>query len=239
MGKWTEKEFLAQAERFVREITKDFYNKRRTIVEIMEAMAEDCSWIAAGRQEFFTNKQEALEHFSEQEDAQEVPYLYVEDAEFHSKLLAPEVALVYGRYRCHGGSEFPMIDEKQRCSYIVRYVEKAKEKMEISHIHVSNPWYLMRGTELFPKAVFADDAQDLMRELLKERLPQEVQLSEQQKKVLMLLTLGMTYDAIAEQMNITARTVRYHVEQILNKFYVTNRQELLLRYLRYAVKHNA
>lgn len=230
-------DFLLLAEKFVKNLVLDFYNKRRSVAEMLAVLADDCSWIASGRQEFFTSKQEAVAYFEKQEAAQEVPYLHVDGEEFHGKLLTPEIALVYGRYHCYAGSALPMIDEWQRCSYVVRYCPDTVEHLQVCHIHVSNPWYLMRGTELFPKAVFSEMDAELVRELTKEKLPQEIELSTQQEKVLALLSLGLTYEDIAKRMQISVRTVRYHVEQIINKFYVTSRQELLLRYLRYVVHH--
>lgn len=52
-------------------------------------------------------------------------------------------------------------------------------------------------------------------------------LSPRQKLILELLSQGKTYQAIAEALSISPRTVRYHVSELLTKFKVRTRAELL------------
>ena len=226
--------FLLQAENLVKGYIRSFYHKTASLQELCQSLTPDCSWIGAGRQEFFPVFSVAKDYFLKQEASQEVPYLYVEDEDFHTQLLAPGLALVCGNYHVFAGRAFPLLDEWQRCTFIVQ--KQPDGRFGIRHIHISNPWYLMRGTEFFPRVIFAEEERELARELTKEKLPQNVQLSDQQKKILSFLSMGLTYEEIAGKLGISARTVRYHVEQILQKFYVNNRQELLLRYLHLLVK---
>ena len=52
-------------------------------------------------------------------------------------------------------------------------------------------------------------------------------LSPRQKLILELLSQGKTYQAIAEALSISPRTVRYHVNELLKKFKGSARAELL------------
>lgn len=221
--------FLLQAENLVKAQILGFYKKTASLEELCRPLTDDCIWIGAGRQEFFPVLQLAKAYFLRQEASQSVPPFLVEKGTFHTRLLAPGMALVCGRYRVYLGRTHPLIDEWQRCTFIVQ--QQPDGTLGICHIHVSNPWYLMRGTELFPHAVFEEEERELAQELAKEQLPRHIKLSSQQKKILSYLSLGLTYDEIAAKLNITTRTVRYHLGQILNKFYVHNRQELLLHYI--------
>lgn len=55
--------------------------------------------------------------------------------------------------------------------------------------------------------------------------PEIFALGEQQKRVLALLTKGLTNPEIAEQIGISISTVRYHVSAILRKLDASNRSE--------------
>lgn len=50
-------------------------------------------------------------------------------------------------------------------------------------------------------------------------------LSARQKEVLVLVAKGVKYKDIATQLYITERTVKYHIEAILNKLHMENRSE--------------
>lgn len=223
------KGFLTQAEELVKQEVHGFYQQTTPVAELAARLSADCIWIGAGRQEFFPDLADAKKYFLNQENAQAVPYFEIDDEAYHATLLAPHVALVCGTYHLYIKTMEPPIDEQQRCTFVIG--EKEDGVLEIRHIHISNPWHLMRGTELFPHAVFAENGEELAKQLAKEKRLEKVQLSAQQGKILSFLSLGLTYEEIAGKMGISARTVRYHVEQILNKFYVNNRQELLLRYI--------
>lgn len=51
------------------------------------------------------------------------------------------------------------------------------------------------------------------------------ELSKRQEEVLTLLALGLSNQAIAQQMKLSPSTIRHHVSQVLNKLGVTNRTE--------------
>lgn len=58
-------------------------------------------------------------------------------------------------------------------------------------------------------------------------------LTRRQKDILTLAADGMKYREIAESLGITERTVKYSMEQIMNKLHMGNRQEAVL----YAVRN--
>lgn len=58
-------------------------------------------------------------------------------------------------------------------------------------------------------------------------------LTLRQKDILSLVASGMKYREIAESLNITERTVKYSMEQILDKLHMGNRQEAVI----YAVQN--
>ncbi|WP_373527738.1 response regulator [Nostoc sp.] len=51
------------------------------------------------------------------------------------------------------------------------------------------------------------------------------ELSKRQREVLVLLTLGLSNEAIAQRMKLSPSTIRHHVSEVLNKLGVTNRTE--------------
>lgn len=58
-------------------------------------------------------------------------------------------------------------------------------------------------------------------------------LTQRQKDILTLVASGMKYREIAESLGITERTVKYSMEQIMNKLHMGNRQEAVT----YAVRN--
>ncbi len=52
-------------------------------------------------------------------------------------------------------------------------------------------------------------------------------LTERQAEVLALVTAGLTYKEIGEQLFLSERTVRFHMAQIINKLHLYNRAQVL------------
>lgn len=78
-----------------------------------------------------------------------------------------------------------------------------------------------RGEKVAPDEYSLLDVEQTSSLEVSESLP----LGEQQKRVLALLTKGLTNPEIAEQVGISISTVRYHVSAILRKLDVSNRSE--------------
>ena len=65
---------------------------------------------------------------------------------------------------------------------------------------------------------------NLFREPVRENVPVEV-LSNRENEILQLLSKGLLYKEIADQLQITTGTVRQHIHKIYDKHHVQNRTE--------------
>jgi two-component system NarL family response regulator len=67
------------------------------------------------------------------------------------------------------------------------------------------------------------------RERLKEDTtgPTGALLSDRQKEILRLVSQGVTYRDIASQLNLSERTIKYHMAEITSRLHVDNRVQLL------------
>ena len=117
-----------------------------------------------------------------------------------------------------------LLSELQRGS-ILFHVEE--DRLRLCHIHVSNPWTLMKKEPQFPKTAGRVNYEYLQQLLALEKLAAYPTLTDRQKLVLNLLSQGRTYEDIGKIMNISARTVRYHVSELLRKFHANTKAELL------------
>lgn len=90
----------------------------------------------------------------------------------------------------------------------------------------------MKGDERWPEQ-FGRQTYTYFLELLSElELKKMPHLSSQQRKVLVLMMHGKTYQDIAAALDITYRTVQYHVCMIFNKFGVDCREMLFAKLIR-------
>lgn len=119
-----------------------------------------------------------------------------------------------------------VISEVQRVTMLMR---RDGEHIFITHIHASNPWFAVGKDEKF--AITAGRANyEYARTLLAmERFKTDVDLTRRQKQILSELCDGKTYKEIGETLDISPRTVRYHVEELMHHFHVENRYQLLAR----------
>lgn len=101
------------------------------------------------------------------------------------------------------------------------------DALRIVHIHVSNPWSMMPDKKRFPRSQGRSNYEYVQQVLSERTLSRYPDLSPRQKLILELLSQGKTYKAIAEALSISPRTVRYHVNELLTKFKVRTRAELL------------
>ena len=67
---------------------------------------------------------------------------------------------------------------------------------------------------------------NLFREPVRENVPVEV-LSNRENEILQLLSNGLLYKEIADQLQITTGTVRQHIHKIYDKLHVQNRTEAI------------
>ncbi len=76
---------------------------------------------------------------------------------------------------------------------------------------------------------------DQISSKLKKRIRFRTKITEKERKVLQLLaTEGLTNKEIAARMRVQVRTVEFHITNLLRKFHLSNRNNLII----HAIKHN-
>ena len=227
-----QEDFLRRAEAMAKDFIWDFYQKRKSIWQIMEQMDEKCfSWIGAGPGEYLRSYDEALHYFAEQRYAGAVPLIEISEEHYDAQLVTNQVCIVLCEYlltvRPETGN---VMQERQRSTITIRRAHGGK--LLACQIHTSNPWYPMKGDERWPEQ-FGRQTYTYFLELLSElELKEMPHLSSQQRKVLVLMMHGKTYQDIAAALDITYRTVQYHVRMIFNKFGVDCREMLFAKLIR-------
>ncbi len=86
---------------------------------------------------------------------------------------------------------------------------------------------MMPNKKRFPRSQGRSNYEYVQQVLSERTLSRYPDLSPRQKLILELLSQGKTYQAIAEALSISPRTVRHHVNELLKKFKVRTRAELL------------
>ena len=217
-----EKEALRLAEDFFR----GFYEKTIHPKDMASFISSaGASWIGSAPGEFYPSMDEAVASFSLQRDKADVPYIYVGKGRYIAQPITDEVILVLCEVplRTDPASGI-LLSEIQRGSILFRAEEG---RLRLCHIHVSNPWTLMKKEPLFPKTAGRVNYEYLQQLLALEKLAAYPTLTDRQKLVLSLLSQGRTYEDIGTIMNISSRTVRYHVSELLRKFHAATKAELL------------
>lgn len=187
---------------------------------------ENFSWVGACEGEVYTSFKEAIEAYSHQRDMKEVPIMRVGKISYLEQPVSPHVFLLVCLVPLRLSLEETLLQENQRCTMVFKETD---EGLRIVHIHTSNPWSLMPDKKVFPIAVARANYELFHTRLAEAKLTAYPDLSDRQKVILELLTQGKTYNAIAEILSITPRTVRYHVSELLAKFQVATKSELLAR----------
>ncbi|RHF53369.1 helix-turn-helix transcriptional regulator [Mitsuokella multacida] len=227
-----QEDFLHRAEAMAKGFIWDFYQKRKSIWQIMEQMDEKCfSWIGVGPGEYLRSYDEALHYFAEQRYAGAVPLIEISEEHYDAQLVTNQVCIVLCEYLLTARPETGnVMQERQRSTITIRRAHGGK--LLACQIHTSNPWYPMKGDERWPEQ-FGRQTYTYFLELLSElELKEMPHLSSQQRKVLVLMMHGKTYQEIAASLNITYRTVQYHVRMIFNKFGVDCREMLFAKLIR-------
>lgn len=101
------------------------------------------------------------------------------------------------------------------CGYFVKSIESQKLFELLDEIKRGNTW------------VFAGIAGRLIDEIKNTPSDTNNTLTERQLKILSLVSKGKTYKEIAEILNITERTIKYHIKNAIDKVHLQNRQQLI------------
>ena len=223
--------FLDKAKEIARDLVWDFYQKRKSIWKIMEQMDEkNFSWIGAGPEEYLRSYDEALHYFAEQRQSGAVPLIAISEERYDAQPIS-RACVVLCEYLLTVQLEEKknVMQERQRSTVTIRW---ERGKFKICQVHTSNPWHAMKGDERWPEE-FGRQTYTYFLNLLSELELKEIpHLSSQQRKVLVLMMHGKTYQEISAAIGITYRTVQYHVRMIFNKFNVDCREMLFAKLIR-------
>lgn len=189
---------------------------------------ESFSWIGAVEGENYLSKKDAITAFSRQRDLQEVPLIGVGKGRYRVQWVSDTVLLVLSILPLSTKKETGLLLSENQRSTMIFHIEE--DALRIAHIHVSNPWSMMPDKKRFPRSQGRSNYEYVQQVLSERTLSRYPDLSPRQKLILELLELlsqGKTYKAIAEARSISPRTVCYHVNELLTKFKVRTRAELL------------
>lgn len=174
------------------------------------------SWIGAVEGENYLNKKDAITAFSRQRDLQEVPLLEVGKGRYRVQWVSDTAILVLSIIPLSTKKETGLLLSENQRSTMIFHIED--DALRIAHIHVSNPWGMMPDKKRFPCSLGRSNYEYVQQVLSEQKLSSYPDLSPRQKLILELLSQGKTYQAIAEALSISPRTVRYHVNELLKKF---------------------
>ena len=226
MTKQEQQEWNQKAIRMAEVFFREFYEKRALPKDVMPRLSErGASWIGASPGEFYPSAEEAIQDFSIQRDREDVPLIIVGEGRYIAQPIAEDVILVLCEVPLRTDpSSGLVLMERQRASFLF-HIERGE--LRLCHVHASNPWVLMKKESRFAMTSGRANYEYLQQLLAEEKLAGHASLSGKQKLVLNLLSQGRTYDDISEIMNISSRTVRYHVTELCRKFGVSSRAQLL------------
>ena len=220
--KYWEKEAIRISEMMHR----GFYEKTIHPKDLDDYLSQESfSWIGAVEGENYLSKKDAITAFSRQRDLQEVPLIGVGKGRYRVQWVSDTVLLVLSIIPLSTKKETGLLLSENQRSTMIFLIEG--DALRIVHIHVSNPWSMMPDKKRFPRSQGRSNYEYVQQVLSERTLSRYPDLSPRQKLILELLSQGKTYKAIAEALSISPRTVRYHVNELLTKFKVRTRAELL------------
>lgn len=209
-----------------REYIRGYYGKTVSPRDIAKEISrEGFSWIGASRGEWFPDGQEGIRFFSRQWDFKDVPRIFMDRDEYSVQVLGESCFLVCAKCRLRTDPESHLVlAELQRGTFIY-HVEEGE--LRLAHIHVSNEWQVMERYEKFALTQGRANYEYLQQLVAEKNLSLAEALSPRQREVLNLLCQGYTYKEIGEIMDISERTVRYHVNEMITKLRIDNKSQLL------------
>lgn len=221
---WTVRE--AEAVELTRMLMHGFYEKTLHPKDMVPYLSkEHFSWIGAADGEVYTSIEEGVTAFSYQRDTNEVPLFHVTNDVYRPTTITSSVYLVLATVSLQVDPESRLvISENQRGTFLY-HIEGGK--LRLVHLHVSNPWTIMAKEKHFPVHTGRTNYEYMQQIIAAKNLERMPELTDRQKVVLEMLTQGRTYKEISETLNITLHTVRYHVSELVRKFHVKNRIELI------------
>lgn len=100
-------------------------------------------------------------------------------------------------------------------------------RLRLVHLHISQPWEILWGRENFPVTVGRMNYEYVTGTLEDEENTPLPRVPARQLRVLRCLRDGMTYEETGELLSLSPRTVRYYVNELIHRFRVENRAQLI------------
>lgn len=193
-------ELLERSETFLR----GFFEKGLPVEDLLAgADPVDFSWIGPGEKEFFDNREALLAW-------------YRRAAVQKARKTGPVTA------------RFWVSEERSRLEYRATLIYTKKQgRLLLVHVHLSAPWVRAAEREDFPLIRGRINYESLKAAEEAGRHAAAPKFTARQQRLLAFLRQGYTYKEIGELMNISQRTVRYYVNELIHRCRVENRAQLI------------
>ena len=196
------------------------YEEGAPLTELLRGADDvDFSWIGADRKECFDGPETLIRWWDREQKDTDRPRLRVTDLVMEEQDAGESAAAVLAAWRLTGNGNAC----RQRGTFVYRL---RAGRWLLSHVHISQPWALVWGDESFPVTAARMNG-EYLADLREEEPPLPAQVPAKQRRVLRCLRQGLTYKEIGEVLGISPRTVRYYVSELIHRFHVENKVQLL------------
>ena len=125
-------------------------------------------------------------------------------------------------------ARFWVSEERSRLEYRATLIyTKKRGLLLLVHVHLSAPWVRAAEREDFPLIRGRINYESLKAAEEAGRHAAAPKFTARQQRLLAFLRQGYTYKEIGELMNISQRTVRYYVNELIHRCRVGNRAQLI------------
>lgn len=208
-------ELTARTEHFLRAL----YEEGAPLAELLRGADDvDFSWIGADRKECFDGPETLIRWWDREQKDTDRPRLRVTDLVMDAQAAGESATAELAAWRLTGNGNAC----RQRGTFVYRL---RAGRWLLSHVHISQPWALVWGDESFPVTAARMNGEYLAA--LREETPLPADVPAKQRRVLRRLRQGLTYKEIGEVLGISPRTVRYYVSELIHRFHVENKAQLL------------
>lgn len=195
------------------------YEEGASLTELLRGADDvDFSWIGADRKEYFEGPELLTRWWEREQKDERRPLLHVKDLVMEEQDAGDSTAAELAAWRLTGNGNAC----RQRGTFVYRL---RAGRWLLSHVHISQPWALVWGDESFPVTAARMNSEYLAA--LREETPLPADVPAKQRRVLRCLRQGLTYKEIGEVLGISPRTVRYYVSELIHRFHVENKVQLL------------
>lgn len=210
--------FSQKTEQFLRGLYETF----TPLSELLSGIdLREFSWIGTGKGTFFDSQDDLRKWWKKQHMDRERPERSMKELQITEQPLSETVTVVLARWKLTGEGEAV---NQYRATFV--YFHRGS-RTALEHIHLSRPWTLLWGHETFPITACRINYEYIVSLRRAENIRGIPRVPARQRRVLYYLRTGMTYREIGEIMEISPRTVRYYVSELIRRFRVENRAQLL------------